>query len=444
LSGLPAPLLAQARVSPSEQPPPSAGATIRGRITSADNSRPLRGARVQLSAPELPTARATATDSDGRYEFTNLSAGRYTMSATMGSFIGLSYGQTRPFEAGKPIVLAEKQRLDNVDLRLPRGGAIAGIVLDDAGQPLINALITAFRPQFVRGVRQLISIATARTSDSGEFRVFGLSPGSYVVSAAKSFSLSPEWATVNAESGYAPSFFPGSPNVADAGRVTVRLGQTTDAINFALTATKAGSIGGAVFTLDGRPAMLGVAQPRVRRIGDTQRPNLVMSGDGIHSNFRASGLPPGEYEISAMSMASSASNPVPPQGTVQRVTLNGENLSGIRLIMEPLPTGTGRVIVDPTATGAPAVAAIRIGTEAVDPDAALFTVPSRSATLGADMTFTVHAAPGRTLIRPMLPRGWTLKAVRVENQDVTDTGIEFLTGASPVRGIEVEITNRLT
>src|ERR1700724_2167436 len=76
-------------------------ALLRGHVLAADTGRPLRKAQVRLVAPETRENAAATTDDDGRYEFKEVKAGRYTISATKGSYITLSYGQTRPLEAGK-------------------------------------------------------------------------------------------------------------------------------------------------------------------------------------------------------------------------------------------------------------------------------------------------------------------------------------------------------
>ena len=105
--GFPAILTAQSAtgifLGDSGTPPvavPAGASTIRGPIFAADGGRPVRSARVQVSGAALPTARVTMTDASGAYEFRNLPAGRFTLSATTPAFIGLSYGQTRAFEAG--------------------------------------------------------------------------------------------------------------------------------------------------------------------------------------------------------------------------------------------------------------------------------------------------------------------------------------------------------
>jgi len=131
-----------------------------------------------------------------------------------------------------------------------------------------------------------------------------------------------------------------------------------------------------------------------------------------------------------------------PQGAVTRITLNGENITDIRLDLQPLPAASGRLVIDPSLAATVPRPAIKIVTEPVDPWADL-PVPSLAATLAEDLSFTVYASPGRARIKPMLPKGWGLKAVRVQGRDATDAGIEFRSGEN-IADVEVEITNRLT
>src|SRR5205085_12418502 len=90
-------------------------ATIRGRILATDTGRPLRRAQLRLTAPELGRdARTTSTDADGRYELTDLPAGRYTVTVTRSGFLSLRYGQRRPLEQGKPLQLLDAQVVEGV------------------------------------------------------------------------------------------------------------------------------------------------------------------------------------------------------------------------------------------------------------------------------------------------------------------------------------------
>src|SRR5207249_3690030 len=62
-----------------QQPLQTGTSVIRGRVMAANSGRPLRRAQVSISAPGIGRLRTTSTDADGRYEFTDLPAGRFTM-----------------------------------------------------------------------------------------------------------------------------------------------------------------------------------------------------------------------------------------------------------------------------------------------------------------------------------------------------------------------------
>src|SRR5829696_4125351 len=102
------------------QPPKVGKSTLRGHVVAADNGQPLRRAQVRVFAPELRENRMTTTDADGRYEFKELPAGRYTVSASKGSYVQLQYGQLRPFEPGKPLEVLEAQTIEKIDFSLPK------------------------------------------------------------------------------------------------------------------------------------------------------------------------------------------------------------------------------------------------------------------------------------------------------------------------------------
>ena len=106
-----------------------ATAIIRGHVFDASNGAPLRKVQVRATSPELRENRLAITDNNGAYEIKNLAAGRYQLNANKGSFVSLSYGQTRPYEQGKPLELLNAQLLDKVDFRLPHGAVVTGRVV---------------------------------------------------------------------------------------------------------------------------------------------------------------------------------------------------------------------------------------------------------------------------------------------------------------------------
>ena len=124
------------------------------------------------------------TDNQGRYEFKDLPAGRFGVSVSKSGYVTMQYGQNRPFEPGKPIELADAQVLEKADVALPRGGVLAGRVIDESGEAVADADVTAMRMQFQNGTRHLVQTGrNAMTNDLGQFRIYGLPPGDYFVSA---------------------------------------------------------------------------------------------------------------------------------------------------------------------------------------------------------------------------------------------------------------------
>src|SRR5688572_30433318 len=162
---------------------------IAGRILAADTGRPVKGARVNLTASELPGGRAVLTDDQGLFRLGELPAGRYSLSVSKAGFVQLSYGQRRPLQAGTPLELADGQEIKDIEFRLPRGSVIAGHVYDETGDPMAGILVRVLRYQYQQGERRLTPAGTAQTNDIGQYRVWGLMPGDYYVDAQSRINL---------------------------------------------------------------------------------------------------------------------------------------------------------------------------------------------------------------------------------------------------------------
>ncbi|HXI31629.1 MAG TPA: carboxypeptidase-like regulatory domain-containing protein, partial [Vicinamibacterales bacterium] len=271
-------ILAAAAVAGAQPPPrdqPRAAATgtpvtgtaaIRGRVFAADTGRPLRRARIAVSAPELGRDnRTVSTDADGRYEVTNLPAGRYTVSVSRSGYLAMRYGQRRPLEQGKPLQLLDRQTLDRVDFSLPRMGLISGRVTDEYGDPIEGVTVHAQRLMFFAGHRQFVTTGSdARTDDDGQFRLLGLAPGSYVVSATTRETWTASRDGVAQVMGYAPTYHPGTTRVTDARRVTVSLGKEASNTDVALQPGRAARLAGRAVDSHGRPFARVEVQSEVR------------------------------------------------------------------------------------------------------------------------------------------------------------------------------------
>lgn len=127
--------------------------------------------------------RSSLTNEEGRFVFVGLPAGRFTLTVSKPGFASMAYGAKKPGRQGTPIQLADGQVLANLNLSLPRGGVITGVVVDEYGEPSPNTPVRAYRYVLQNGERALQSAGQSQTDDRGIYRIFQLLPGDYLVSA---------------------------------------------------------------------------------------------------------------------------------------------------------------------------------------------------------------------------------------------------------------------
>ena len=140
--------------------PPSSRlpAVLSGVVTTDDErSAPIRRALVTVTGGAGGIVQ-TASDDDGRFTFIDLPAGSYALTAEKPGFVKTFVGSRRPGRGpSTPIELQDGQRLANVAIKLIRGAAIAGTVIDDNGQPVSSAQVSLLQPRLVNGERRLVS-----------------------------------------------------------------------------------------------------------------------------------------------------------------------------------------------------------------------------------------------------------------------------------------------
>jgi len=437
---------------PRDNRPATGRSVIRGRVLS-DNGQPMRRATVRANAPEMRGARSTSTDTEGRYEIRDLPAGQYTINVSKPAFVNWTYGQTQPNGPPKTIVLADNQTADNIDVRIPRGGVIAGRIIDEFGDPVPNVNVTPVRKQYSQGRRSLLPSGTrAQTNDIGEYRIFGLQPGQYFVSAsaqAQNFAMP----TANGielsgeRSGFASTFYPGTADPAAARTLTVGVGQTIGGIDIALMPARLATISGIAIDSQGRPLTAGGVSAIVRGAGS---PALGLLNGPVRQDgtFSLPNVPPGEYIVRVARPPQAGVADGRPEFSVAFVTINGEDLSGLTLAPILPATVSGRVVFDdPGAAQSMKPSNIRVLTQSLGVDDGLLGLGLNGPPppLADDYTFEVRTFPGRVGLRAAVPSGpgatgWQLKAIRVDGVDVTDTGLDV--GAQGLRDVEIEMTSR--
>ncbi len=436
------------RTPPRDAAAPAATGTasIKGRVISLDGERPLRRARVVVSSPRLTEGRNTSTDSLGMYEFTDLPAGRYTVSVNRSGYLPLQYGQLRPGEPAKPVEVADGQAIERVDFALPRASAIAGRVTDEAGEPFAGVQVWAVQLQYFRGARRLVPISSGgfganRTDDTGQYRLLGLPPGDYHVmgTTRETWSVDEDQKEVF---GYAPSYFPGVATGAEAQRVKVGVGQELGGIDFTMLPMRAASVSGTALAADGTP----MAGATVALTQEMSGPTFNMMSMVTTSKIAADGtwrlrdVPPGEYQA----RATSVDRDRPPESAMARFTVSGIDVDAVMFVSDAGGTIAGRVV---TEDGSPLPAPrLQVRTQSASPERPLAGAVSArpdNGIVGADGRFEYKGQSGPSVVRvSSLPAGWAVRRVEVDGRDHVHTAIDVRSGQR-VEGLTIVITKGL-
>lgn len=411
------------------QPPATGTAAIHGRVVDAESGLAVRRAAVRLGSNGSREGWSTTTDADGQYAFEALPAGRYSISASKTGYINWSYGQKAANTPAPPLDLADGQRIERADLSMPRGGVITGRVLDEFGEPLAEVMISTLRNQFTSVGRQPVPMGrSSQSNDIGEFRLYGLPPGDYLISASAMRFTSPFDSSTD-RTGYAPSYFPGTANPAEAQTIRVAPGQTISGITISLIPARTATVSGVVVDEKGELARNGMVSVRTAVGVGFMNPSGPVRPDG---SFTVSGLAPGTYVLvsNPMSMmmgaisGSVAGAPAPMRVTpsVATITVNGEDIDGVRLEPARRALLNGRVVVDPAGTASLRPESVRFQAMPAAPGAQMFNLgPVEFAQLQSDGSLRIEAMPGPSIIRAMgLPPGWVVSRITAGGLDVTD------------------------
>ena len=310
-------------------------------MTDEITSHPIRRATVTISSGAIRGTRTSATDDAGRFLFSSLPAGQYSLNAQKPGYVLTEYGARRPGRgSAPPIPLADGQGLTNVNLKMPRGAVISGTVTDPNGGGVQGIRLVVMEYRMTGGERALVNAPTTgglSTDDRGAYRIYGLPAGEYLVAAmpnngsfngvhavtpadiqwaqqqvqrsASRFggpgqttaigpaSLQPSGSTQSV--GYAPVFYPGTADVSGAVAITLKPGEERFGIDVSLQYVPTAKIDGVVLDPGGQPvqrvaqmSMFSPKYPAPLRSQAQIRPTA-------NGAFTATDVAPGDYVITA-------------------------------------------------------------------------------------------------------------------------------------------------
>jgi hypothetical protein len=419
---------------------------------------------------------------DGRFEFRELPAGRYEVSAFTSGFLRWRYRQRAMDDRDIATVdVADGQIVDNIEMALPRGGVVTGRVVDGEARPVANIGVRLVRREFSLGRIELLPLSNAPlpggegfaalTNDRGEYQLFGVPPGDYFVVAS---SLAPREASWIGPNGlrvaYANTFYPGATGPSTAARLFLGFADVRHDITIRRVTVPVFEIRGYVIDKTGERVSSGRVQALSRGnlshgsfgLGLEAEARIQPTGEFVLTNVR-----PGRYSVRVLleppdlragSAVERRINSFNSMGGVA-VDVNNEDLTGLRLAAPGLAHVRGSVVFDDATATASIVPAAVCATPTVwDADDGWLGVGTLVATPGSrDMyltgttgsgyqfewtTMTGHIGATAYLCAERLThqRTWHVKEIRANGRDVTDSGFDVDAVHPP--DLQIVLTNQ--
>ena len=343
-------VLAQTSPNPASNAKANAGeetCVVSGMVIRVLDSAPLKNATVQLvSGEDREHTIATRTTADGHFELRNVPSGRYRLKVSRDGYVEQEFGQKKPTDPGAMFALKPGQKMSDLVFKLGRAGVITGHVFNAEGEPMPNVMLNAIRQVYREGKREFESSAWDRSNDLGEYRIFGLAPGRYYVSAEEQ-----TWNRVvgdrefnpvekdTGEKAYAKIYFPTSLDLGKASTVTVKEGEEIPAIDILMKEVVAYRIRGKVTNqLSKNRGAQNVQIAVLRRDSGGWSEVGSTTEEKTDGTFEIPAVAPGEYSLLAFSYEDGKAH-----STQEDLTVGNADVEGLTVTIGPGVNIPGRV-----------------------------------------------------------------------------------------------------
>jgi protocatechuate 3,4-dioxygenase beta subunit len=301
--------------------------SVEGQVNHATTGEPMihahvivRGAGKQYGALTTP---------EGKFTITGIPQGVHSVTVEKNGFV------TPPGPDSRVSVqLRANEKKSGLQLKLLPSGAIAGRVLDEAGEPVEGANVSA----------EGVTGQTTSSDERGYFRLGGLAPGKYRVKANPGFGngMPREIRTDGTtESHHGSTYYPGVASAKEATWVEVRPAGESGGTDIHLRLVPWVRVSGKVTGLpEGNHASL-MARPAG---------SFNVSGFSMirpNGTFEIWSLEPGKFILSAMGNTPGTQ---PVKTVDQEIEIGSGNLDGIELRVVPPSDLTGRIEFEDEAT----------------------------------------------------------------------------------------------
>jgi len=304
--------------------------SIKGRVLS--DGQAVTNASVRVSSVNSPRQyRAVPTNDNGDFEVKGLESGMYRVQASAPAYVSL------PVEPDEEIHRVG----DSVTVNMIRGGVITGKVLTPDNEPLVAVRVRAMMIRDASGRRPTSTMPSMErlTDDRGNYRIFGLLPGTYVVYAGgRGFSGT----GANAYDNDAPTFAPSSTR-DPAEEISLTGGEERTA-DIRYRGSAGHSVSGKV-NAPTTPNSTWIEVNLARVVNSTLDFRVSTFQNAGAKGFEFRGVADGDYSIWSQYASSTGETLV---SETKRITVKGADVTGIELIARPLASVAGAVVLEPS------------------------------------------------------------------------------------------------
>jgi hypothetical protein len=469
---------------------------IAGQVVDVDTGRGIAGASIAFissgpaaAAGPRVVVRPTGviTDSQGRFYFAGVVAGRYVIQGQMPGYTVTSATQT--FE------VTDGERKTDIKVLLRKLGGLSGTVRDDTGAPVVGVEVLALR-RSTQGGRPatLLPAARSRTNDRGEYRMSGIMAGEFLICACSReplpfdstllttlaahpldlLSIAGRAATAGADAvaiegelrTIPPTFHPNTTFVSRATKVVIS-GTELVNIDIEATAVRGARVSGRIVAA---PGAVNASFLRLSAVGDvpeaanvTTMVPMLVHPDG---RFNFANVPPGQYQLTvtfrpgmtgggpsgaALAFIGARGNAMaatPPRGggpgtmadslwASELITVGDRDVTGLVVGLQQGVEVTGRLRFDDRGTPPSAQLLQRSSVQLMSRQMGA-DLRSYAGQLQPDGAFRIGGVvPGRYVVFPAIPVG-NIAAIMVGGENVTDVLMDLTAGG--VSDLEVVVT----
>lgn len=320
------------QVTRNEQLSPESG-SLTG-IVVGENGQPLNATVLVRRINSVGVPRSLTTNSEGKFEITDLDRGLYSVTASAPAYVMPSR------DPGTP---APQYRVgDSVRLDLIKGGVITGTVTNASNEPVVAVRVRALMVRDAKDqeLKSLPAFGQAATDDRGIYRIFGLVPGTYIIEAGGHSNIT------NIASPYdldTPTFAPSSGRDS-ATEVTVSPGIETN-VDIRYRGERGHSISGTIKKL----GTAGVSVALTSANHGWMPVSTTFQNAGSRG-FEFHGVADGVYDLTAQEnrqMPGSLFGELALSES-RRITVKGADITGIELVTKPLGSISGKLILQPS------------------------------------------------------------------------------------------------